>query len=309
MNKKNLLPNILFGFCLLLFSPKTQSQSLDELANQADQLIMTNIDSSLILYQQLEQLALEKNDKKAYAYAIINSAGVCNHKHRYEEARKICLRGLTKQPFPRDSFEIIMTLGQSYDQDDIQMADPLFKEAEKIVFTLNDSTLFTGVYLGLGNTSFSKGSFYESLDYYFKCLELSKSPKDSFRRSGLLVSLSRIFLELGNLNLAEKYITEGLHIMDKNNYKKRYYRTSVVLANLLLKKGEIEAAQNEITSTRNWLMENNRYGYRSSNANTQASIFIIQKKWDEAEASLIQAFEEWKNMKSTDNILVLINLM
>lgn len=302
MNKPFFALKNLLVIYLLCFYSSSHCQSLDELSNRADQLMMTNMDSSLILYQELEQLAIEKNDKPALGYAIINSAGIYNHKHQYQQAREICLRGLALQPLTRDSFEIIMTLGQSYDQDNIIKTDSLFREAEKLANVLNDTIVFAGLYMGLSNISFSQGKFYESLEYYLSNLNYCKSPQDDYRKSGILVSLSRIFLELENLSLAEQYLRRGLDIIEKNNYKTRYDRASVIYANLLLQKNELDAALTEVTTTRNWLLNNNRFGYRSLNANTHASILMTQEKWEEAETYINQAFNDWEAMNSTDFI-------
>lgn len=289
----------LFLSLFLASSIYGHSQSLKALADKAEELMMTNIDSSLVYFKKLENLALEQKDSQFICDAIYYQAALCNHTNQYHKTRIHLKRGMPYTRNTRDTFEYLMVLGQSYDQNELNKSDSIYLEAEKLANIIQDKYVFGHVYNFLGQGKFLKGQFHEALEYQLLILE--KHIEGPLQLAHCYQDIAELFLILNNIDLADEYVQKAIIVAEENNFKRRHGPISRIYAEILLAQNKKQEALDEINHSIDFLeTKGSSLRFQALNNNTKATILMSQENWDAAQLHLDKAFAIRKNVGSTD---------
>ncbi|WP_289644639.1 adenylate/guanylate cyclase domain-containing protein [Maribacter aestuarii] len=131
---------------------------------------------------------------------------------------------------PSDDFEMVKNILKYEARPDtiLYYADLLLSKAN----TDSDKKYQLTAYIQRGNAYQRKGDYIESLDAFFKAMEVAKAIDDQKSSTSILISIADTYAEIGNTEYAEKYYNEGIESLRQSN-------DSMALGRVLINRGEV----------------------------------------------------------------------
>ncbi len=164
-------------------------------------------------------------------------------------------------------------------------------------------------YLLKGNALRIKGDNIKALDFYFKSLEVARLSKDEQSVGGILIAIADTYSVMDNSETAEKYYTDGIHILREVN-------DSVKLATALLNLGDEYFNTNQFTKALDHFEESgrifNKLDYPSGTAYNYGNVGMVYAELGEdklAKENIDAAMEILEKLEDFYPMSVYLNYM
>ena len=134
-----------------------------------------------------------------------------------------------------------------------------------------------GLYANYGSFLHKRGRVYDAAIYYEKSI---KTTKNSFQLMHILLRLTDIFLTVNNIERANEYILKAVEVTEKNNYKSRNGTVANYYARVLIKRGKLKQAKEELIKSENYIDKFNPKGHKASYFKTKIEYLLAIQDYE-----------------------------
>lgn len=268
--------------------------SFDTVKARAKRYYKTNFDSAEYYYKLQDSLAQKLGHKNRMLDARIFLSTYYDMTQRYEEGR-----ALLEEIWDMDMDTIYrVELGNAYAnglaQVDKIKADSIYRMtipfAEDFSGPLtNRPSLFANYALFLVN----RGRPYNAAIYFEKAL---KEPFSDYQKYMTLGSLCTLFASVENWSRMEEYMLQTIELAEQKGYKGRNGNTALNYANLLIKKGNLPKAREELSKAQKFTAMVKKDDFYNNLIQTSSKYYTATNQWDSLRLVLEDPkFEKYRN--------------
>lgn len=192
----------------------------------------------------------------------------------------------------------IVSIENSYPDSALVLSKKLLKEGENE----NDSIKISYALFRLGSVNYELGEFEQALPYFHRSFELRVDLKDYIGAVNPIELIAKSYFELGKIDSAFIYFTEGLRVLDDGSPPKPKILLNVALANALIEYEDFVSARKYLNKANGLLIDANDLQARS---NVEQSWGIYYYYLDSLEKAIIH----YKNAYQIDEELEFVSGM
>lgn len=237
---------------------------------------------------------------------IYNGLGLVNFNLKdYDKAIEYYLKAIkifNLDDSKREKAVIYQNMAGCYvEKNNFQKADQFYREALKTFQEINDSMQIVGTFINMSNANRKNRNNRQAELYLEKAGILSHLMNNQRLTATILYNRGTLFFDAGNLDNAEKYVTEGLAIFKKIIHKEGIVSALGSMSEICRQKGEYEKALD-------YYKEYVNSGNDILNGNTLKQIADLQWKYDVKKKDLENKILENKYLvKKKQNFLLVVS--
>ena len=115
--------------------------------------------------------------------------------------------------------------------DSLKAAETYMQQLIPIAETTIDNNLSSDAFSTIGTFYYFKKDFSRALPYFMKAVEKAELLGNKFQLTNHIKSVGSTYLQLGNLQLAKKYLDQALRLANENHNTRAVYNASIDLSN------------------------------------------------------------------------------
>jgi len=178
-------------------------------------------------YSKAIHLSQAKNDKLNEACSLRKMAVWYIDKEKYDLALELLMKSSEINRDRQDIFEHRYNLACDYfdiglvftDKDDFKAAKQFYQKSKNIFDNLKLKNELSDYYFNLGEINLLEKQYEKALKLYLRGLEIDKAQGNIVSIASGYNMIAELYMEMGNLKGAEKYLFDALAILEKIKIK------------------------------------------------------------------------------------------
>lgn len=182
-----------------------------------------------------------------------------------------------------------------HDKGDFQKAVEFFSKARMYAERTNDTSMLAVIYGNIGNTYEFVKDFASAKHYLFASMRLFKALKQPRKYAGSYMNIGVMYYEHGELDSAMYYYRESLKLPFGDAGQAAILHFNI--SECYLRQKNLAGAEKELLTGMDLIKELNSDYYVAMFSQQLGKIYILQKKYDEAEKLILQSLNIAKKSK------------